>query len=674
MERLNPGDRVRIRSGPGTGITGTVKKASETILNSYLVDFDLKKSKWPAHVRAELIEKIDTEPKPKPKPKMATKTKEQPDTAARAPQVLSIPKADLRTTNANPRKHFDENSLRELADSIREKGLIQPITVTPDSYHGKYVIVCGERRYRACMMLDEVKEMVAVVRYDLSESEALELAITENLQRVDVSPLEESDSFQALLKFHTPEDIAVLLGRTEKFVRQRIRLQNLIPVFRRMLESELISIKIAFKISGYEKETQEDVFKGYLATYNKSEESIFEPGKYGRHQLDHIDIWSHRNGTDLKRASFPLDDATLTDAGACTKCPFNTANALRLFEENSEPRCMKQSCFQSKTVAFLTREARKAVEIGMPLIKNSYGPIQDVTKAALEAVGNARLFTTNDVEIIYNAPTIQTLEEWWDDCYNEYYPENEMPDETPDWDSLTARDKERFREDYMAYRKQAKERVEEWEKENSEGVYEGLVVDGYDGDLAEKVKFRYKSGAAPAVLEGDHEQITKLTQKEQRAKEIDREKITTAAKQALMEKWVERKGTLSERDEVIALIMTVYGLSNDMTSTMIAREAGLDDRYDWQRLVLYARLQGLDDMTLFSIANTACRCLILDKLYTVSTLDGNKYGQSKALIALANSQAAEAYKTAALEIREKAIKRQQAYEAKLAEARKGGDK
>lgn len=102
--------------------------------------------------------------------------------------------ADIQPSAYNPRKRFDEESLRELADSIRQKGVLQPINVRPIPDSDKYEIVFGERRYRASQIagLEEIPVTVS----DYSDAEAEEIAITENLQRKDVSPMEEADAYQ----------------------------------------------------------------------------------------------------------------------------------------------------------------------------------------------------------------------------------------------------------------------------------------------------------------------------------------------------------------------------------------------------------------------------------------------------------------------------------------------
>ena len=98
--------------------------------------------------------------------------------------------ANIQPSGFNPRKRFDETSLYELAESIKRQGVLQPITVRPVDGTDRYGIVFGERRYRASVIAgrDEIPAIVS----ELSDEEAEEMAITENLQRKDVTPVEEA--------------------------------------------------------------------------------------------------------------------------------------------------------------------------------------------------------------------------------------------------------------------------------------------------------------------------------------------------------------------------------------------------------------------------------------------------------------------------------------------------
>ena len=122
--------------------------------------------------------------------------------------ITSVALADIQPSNYNPRKNFDETSLAELAESIRQQGVLQPIGVRPIA-DNRFEIVFGERRYRASLMA-ELAEIPAIVM-EISDETAEEMAITENLQRKDVTPIEEANAYQKLIDSgrHDVDDIVI---------------------------------------------------------------------------------------------------------------------------------------------------------------------------------------------------------------------------------------------------------------------------------------------------------------------------------------------------------------------------------------------------------------------------------------------------------------------------------
>jgi ParB family chromosome partitioning protein len=141
--------------------------------------------------------------------------------------VVRLPLASIRPNPRQPRKRFAEESLKELADSIREKGLLQPLLVRPQG--DGYELVAGERRYRAALMAG-LQEVPAVVK-DLTDREALELALVENLQREDLNPYEETLGVLALLSEDlgkSVEGVVGLLRKMKNAKEGRVR-DNVVP-------------------------------------------------------------------------------------------------------------------------------------------------------------------------------------------------------------------------------------------------------------------------------------------------------------------------------------------------------------------------------------------------------------------------------------------------------------
>jgi len=153
---------------------------------------------------------------------------------------LYLPISQVESCSAQPRKLFDEAALAELADSIREHGVIQPLTVRKLS-SGYYQIIAGERRWRAARMAG-LTEIPAVV-IDADDKKAAELALVENLQREDLNPMEEAAGFQSLIQtYHmTQEEAAQRVGKSRSAVANAMRLLGLQPDVRKLVEEGSLS-------------------------------------------------------------------------------------------------------------------------------------------------------------------------------------------------------------------------------------------------------------------------------------------------------------------------------------------------------------------------------------------------------------------------------------------------
>ena len=141
-------------------------------------------------------------------------------------RVEKIPVGDLQANPHQPRRHFDETALKELAASIKRHGIVQPLVVTPVK-NGKYTLVAGERRWRAALLAG-LPTVPAIIR-DRKEMEQLEVALIENVQRVDLSPIEQAVSIERLhQQFNLAyEDIAQRLGKATSTVHNIVRLLGL---------------------------------------------------------------------------------------------------------------------------------------------------------------------------------------------------------------------------------------------------------------------------------------------------------------------------------------------------------------------------------------------------------------------------------------------------------------
>lgn len=144
-----------------------------------------------------------------------------------ASTIATLPLSLLEANKEQPRRHFDPEALAELAESIKHLGLVQPITVQPTS-EGRYLIISGERRYRASMMAG--LETVPVYIREVTNKEALELALVENIQREDLNAIEIALAYQGLLESiegSTHEGIATRVGKKRSSVSNYLRLLRL---------------------------------------------------------------------------------------------------------------------------------------------------------------------------------------------------------------------------------------------------------------------------------------------------------------------------------------------------------------------------------------------------------------------------------------------------------------
>jgi len=146
---------------------------------------------------------------------------------ASADDQRSVPLSSLKASRFNPRRNFSEAQLEELAASIRERGLVQPLVVRPLGGGDRYEIVAGERRWRAAQRAN-LHEVPVVIR-TLSDQEAIEIAIIENVQREDLNAIEEGEGYSALMSGHgyTQEDLAKVIGKSRSHLANTLRLLKL---------------------------------------------------------------------------------------------------------------------------------------------------------------------------------------------------------------------------------------------------------------------------------------------------------------------------------------------------------------------------------------------------------------------------------------------------------------
>ena len=175
----------------------------------------------------------------------------EPTSPDRARTQRRVPIEFLKPNPKNPRRIYSDTELDELAASIRERGIIQPVVVravrgAKDSYE----IIAGERRWRAAQRAGQ--HDVPIVMLDVSDSEALELAIIENVQRTDLNPLEEAGGYQVLLSEyrHSHDQIAKIVGKSRSHITNTLRLMTLPEVVKAYINAGKISAGAARMLVG----------------------------------------------------------------------------------------------------------------------------------------------------------------------------------------------------------------------------------------------------------------------------------------------------------------------------------------------------------------------------------------------------------------------------------------
>src|SRR5450755_4586646 len=267
----------------------------------------------------------------------------------------------IHESAANPRRTFEESKLHELAESIRQQGLIQPITVRPNNQG--FEIVAGARRYRAAQLAELFAIPARIV--ELTDAQSLEWALVENSQRVDVHPYEEAQGFQQLLNI-PGYDVAALVeksGKSASHVYARLSLLQLVPTVAEAFTQERITASHANLIARLPQESQAEAFEQCWRKDWQDKEPHLLPAK-------HVAAWIQANlYLSLADAPFDREDPTLNPAaGACVTCPRRSGHNTALFADVVSDQCLDSSCYHSKVEGFLDREI--AAHPGLVQIEN----------------------------------------------------------------------------------------------------------------------------------------------------------------------------------------------------------------------------------------------------------------------------------------------------------------
>lgn len=390
----------------------------------------------------------------------------------------SLPIASIRISKTN-RKRFSQQALEELAANIKANGLIQPILVRPvsptETEPEPFEIVCGERRYRASKIAE--LESINVIYRELSDTQAAELQLIENLQREDPHPMEEAEGYQALMLHsgYTADMLAEKLNKSKSQIYATLKLCNLCKELRdAFFENEKFTRSLALLIARIPvPELQVEAFNEIIDEYGNG-----EPMSY-RDAADHIQ--THYN-VNLKTAIFSTTDSKLvSEVGSCKSCPKRTDNDPDLadFEKNI---CTDPKCYESKVIAHHSQVVAKAEKNKLPILRDKDAKIaiaaaldceenyasdqsklysfkrlkndNDSYKTFISAVGSDKLPEAVAVAVVnviptklYDLGTAQSMLEDLGFCYTELEEENkkldkQMRGEDPDSEDADDEDSE----------------------------------------------------------------------------------------------------------------------------------------------------------------------------------------------------------------------------------------
>jgi ParB family transcriptional regulator, chromosome partitioning protein len=298
-----------------------------------------------------------------------------------ATEYRNLPIAVLTESTTNPRHIFEDAALKELAESIRTQGILSPLLVRPITEQS-FEIVAGARRYRAALIVEAATVPVRIV--NLTDAEALEAQLIENLQRRDVHPLEEAQGFRALLALDEPkysiEQIAAKVGKAPAYVAQRVRLTELSEPVVAAFYAEEIGVGHALLLAKLQPAQQEQ------ALVNCFREEWSGAGRKAKRILlpvRHLHQWIEQSILMLlKQAPFSKRDALLVPAaGSCVDCPKRTGHNKLLFADVSgnADACTDPTCYAAKVEAHV--QAKLAARPELVQISTAYGKQPEGSKA-----------------------------------------------------------------------------------------------------------------------------------------------------------------------------------------------------------------------------------------------------------------------------------------------------
>lgn len=285
--------------------------------------------------------------------------------------------AQLRTSPYNPRTTYEEEGIKELAATLRESGLLHPLHVRPKDGH--YEIITGERRFHAAKLLGW--KQIAVYVRETTDAQARDMALTENLQREDMAPMDEARAYKTLVSEGADiYTLAAKYGKSDRYIYDRLKLNDLIPAIADLLSRKMIGLGIALEVSKCEKFIQQDLYENHLK--GSAEDDTPQTGWRGKGLADFRRLLQDAYTSDLTRYAFDKSD--------CLHCVHNTNTYDMFAETNSCGHCTDRECLQAKNAAFVLEKSRALLKVDPRIVvaNCSYGYTNPVVRQNLEEEGH----------------------------------------------------------------------------------------------------------------------------------------------------------------------------------------------------------------------------------------------------------------------------------------------
>lgn len=452
---------------------------------------------------------------------MTTSIKTKKNTKSHQPEIKDGAYQNLATeliefSPLNYRKHYQQEDLENFAGELKLHGIISPLTVRKID-KDQFELVAGERRLRAARIAKI--HFVPVVIKELTDEQVTEIQLAENLQRENPHPLDEAQAVKLMQETRkTIDEIALRLGKSKQFVYVRLKLLNLIEAFHEMFFINRITLQQALEIASISAEGQEEFYKEHCAKWKQK--------NFELHDLQwHLRQYKY----DLSNAPFNTKDKKLVpEVGACNGCQHNSATMKSLFPELAkQAHCTNATCYQNKCIAHLRIGFITALKEYQPTALLFNGEPSELMKSIIdqsEEAGNCICHNAKEITIL-QTPELPDKEDYT----------NEYSDDEPEFDEEgfngAMQDYENEMADYQLKMDSGKLQKGLLQRRNEfipvmfspEPPPQHGSGNNGRGVSMKKVQEAIKSGTATKELL--EEAVQGILQREERAKEIDQQKI-----------------------------------------------------------------------------------------------------------------------------------------------------